>query len=478
MKKKNNNKPVIGYAPTRRSVFSREDAIKYKGLILDKIKSYNFKIVDIDDICEDGLLVSEEDTDNVIKKFKENNIDCVFSPHCNFGTEYAVAKVAKEMQKPFLLWGPRDEAPLKDGTRLRDTQCGLFATSKILQRYDVPFTYIVNSRIEDVIFERGFLNFIKAVNVVKEFRKMKIGQIGLRPGVFWTVICNEGELLDKFNIEIVPFDLFEVVKAAEELLNKPDEYFNTTYELIKNSFEIGVDDYSLKKIVALKEAMKKIALDNDLSALCIQCWNTLQSMYGIVPCFANGLLTDDGIPVICETDINGAISSVIAKAAVLNETPPFFADLTIRHPSNDNGELLWHCGPFPPSLKRADQKVKIANHWILESHCPGIGDFELKGGDISVVRFESHKGNYFLFCGHAKGIEGPKTLGTYLWIGVNNWPAWEQKLINGPYIHHIAGIHKKIAPVLYEAIKYIKGVELDLIDPTESEIRNWLYLGL
>lgn len=36
---KGNGKITIGYAPTRRNVFSVEEAIKYKKLILDKIKS-------------------------------------------------------------------------------------------------------------------------------------------------------------------------------------------------------------------------------------------------------------------------------------------------------------------------------------------------------------------------------------------------------------------------------------------------------
>ena len=46
----------------------------------------------------------------------------MFSQHCNFGTESAVAKVAKEIRKPFLIWGPREEAPPSDGSRLRYNQ--------------------------------------------------------------------------------------------------------------------------------------------------------------------------------------------------------------------------------------------------------------------------------------------------------------------------------------------------------------------
>ena len=41
----------IGYAPTRRFVFSKEDAHKYKDLTLQKIRSFkDIEIVDLEDI--------------------------------------------------------------------------------------------------------------------------------------------------------------------------------------------------------------------------------------------------------------------------------------------------------------------------------------------------------------------------------------------------------------------------------------------
>ena len=46
---------TIGYAPTRRAVFSRQDALKYKKLTLDKLKSLGYSVVDIEDINEDGF---------------------------------------------------------------------------------------------------------------------------------------------------------------------------------------------------------------------------------------------------------------------------------------------------------------------------------------------------------------------------------------------------------------------------------------
>lgn len=122
----------LGYAPTRRSIFSAPDAIKYRGLTAERLKELGIDFVDIDDINEEGLLYSEEDRLKVLEKFKNAGVDGLFLPHCNFGTEYVCARLARDLGVPVLLWGPLDERLEENGVRLRDTQCGLFATGRML----------------------------------------------------------------------------------------------------------------------------------------------------------------------------------------------------------------------------------------------------------------------------------------------------------------------------------------------------------
>ena len=77
-----------------------------------------------------------------------------------------------------------DERPEPDGTRLRDTQCGLFATGKVLRRFRIPFTYMTNCRLSDPVFERGLRDFLAVCNVVKTFPNIRILQISTRPFEF------------------------------------------------------------------------------------------------------------------------------------------------------------------------------------------------------------------------------------------------------------------------------------------------------
>lgn len=458
----------LGYAPTRRSIFSAPDAIKYRGLTAQRLTELGVDFVDITDINEEGLLYNDADMLKIAEKFKAEKIDGLFLPHCNFGTEYECARLAKELGVPVLLWGPLDERPEPDGTRLRDTQCGLFATGKVLRRFGVPFTYMTNCRLEDPVFERGLRDFMAICNVVKTFCHIRILQISTRPFDFWSTMCNEGELLEKFNIQLAPIPMGELVDEVRKNLGNVAE----TQEVMtycRANMNIAIKDDELEKVAAMKVAMKHLAEKYGCNAIAIQCWNQLQTELGIMPCAANALLNEEGIPTVCETDIHGAITALLVEAAGMGQVRSFFADWTIRHPDCPNGELLQHCGPWPISV--AGEKPTIT--YPLAFDHPGSITAEAKHGDVSLVRFDGDLGQYSLLLGHAKGIDGPKGMGTYLWVEVDNIKRLEAKLVEGPYIHHCVGIHKDVVPVLYEACKYI-GVKPDLYDPIEEEVKAYL----
>ena len=458
----------LGYAPTRRSIFSAPDAIKYRGLTADRPTELGIDFVDITDINPEGLLYNDEDRVKIAAKFKAEGVDGLFLPHCNFGTEFECARLAKDLDVPVLLWGPLDERPDEKGVRLRDTQCGLFATGKVLRRFRVPFTYMTNCRLDDPVFERGLRDFLAVCNVVKTFRNIRILQISTRPFEFWSTMCNEGELLEKFNIQLSPIPMPELtaeMKKAKAERTEVDEVI----AYVKESMIIEVNDAQLENVAALKVAMSHLMKKYGCQAAAIQCWNALQSEIGIMPCAANALLNEEGYPVVCETDIHGAITALITEAAGMGEIRSFFADWTIRHPDIPNGELLQHCGPWPISV--ACEKPRLT--YPLAFDHPGAITAEAKHGEVTLCRFDGDNGEYSLLLGRAKGVDGPKGMGTYLWVEVDNIKRLEAKIVEGPYIHHCVGIHKDVVPVLYEACKYM-GIAPDLYDPIEEEVKAYL----
>lgn len=445
-----NNKLKIGILPIKRSFLSLEVAAQEKEKlfkVIRDIKSDIVEIIDIDNVCEKGILFKESDIDGVIRKFRDTNIDAIFICHCDFGEESVAVKVAREFNVPVLLWGNRDQYPNTWSSRGRDTQCGMFACSKVLQRNNITYSYIYNIDLYSEEFLRGYVDFLRVVNVVKNLRHSKIAQIGNRPKPFMSVIAGESTLLEKFGVEVIPISVFEIVNRVNSLISKDE---NTLAEAVKEMQEkydcskMTIDE--LNKIQALKMVIKALIEENGCIAGAIECWSLFPTAIGIVPCMVVSELADIGIPLSCEMDLNGALTSVIARAITLGEEPVFFADLTIRHPQNDNAELLWHCGPFPYTLRDKNKPAKIIN---------AQASWELKKGNITIMRCDDLNGNYQLLVSEGRAIDGPETTGSYVWMEVNDWKRLEEKFIYGPYIHHVAGIYGNYENALREITRYL-----------------------
>lgn len=460
----------IGFAPTRRNIFSADAAIEFADLTRDKLDAMNVDYVDIKDVNADGLLYDDAGMNKITAKFKAANIDGLFLANENFGTEYECARLAKQFNVPVLLWGPKDEAPAADGSRLRDTQCGLFAIGKVLRRFQIPFTYLVNVDIDDPEFERGVRDFIKVCNVVKTFKNTRILQVGPRPFDFWSTMVNEGELLEKFNISLSPIPLTELVQEIHNIQNEKSPAIDHAVAKLQAVADIEITDKDLNMVAALKVALTNKMKEYGCNASAIQCWTALQDEIGILPYASESLLQDEGTPVTCETDIHGVISELLVEAATMGEERAVFADVNCRHPENPNGELLQHLGVFPFSTAKNKPQLP-KSHFVFDF--PGSVGFEAKDGNYTLCRFDGDNGKYSLLMGNAKSTPGPYEQGTYLWLEFANLNRFETKLVYGPYIHHIAAVRSDVVPILYEACKYLN-VTPDFYDPIEDDIQAYL----
>ena len=467
----------LGFAPTRREMnsskaFNVDEANKYKKIVEDWLKKQDVDYVNLDFLNKEGLLYNKFDADIAAKQFINEDVDALFVPHCNFGAEDAMARLAKKLNKPVLVWGPQDDPPAADGSRLRDSQCGIFATTKVLSRNGVTFSYVTNCPTGDAVLDRGFHNFMAAASVVKSFKNLRIGMIGVRPSSFWSVIHNEGELLERFGIEIVPITLPELRKMYDHVTaTRKDEIASMAAEVCQSIKKIDFDAKYLETASALRLTIDDWAREQKLSAAASACWGPMFETIGISPCFAFSELTGAGLPVICEADVHGAVTAVMAHAAVRWQSPVFLADVTNRHPTEPNAELFWHCGVFPRMLMREGCEAELSTHYNRKS--PIVGHWELKHEDVTITRFDGINGNYSLLMGHGRGVDGPGTHGTYLWVQFGDWPKWERKFVYGPYIHHCVGVYGHVAPALYEACRYID-VKPDPVEPGTDELEKIL----
>jgi L-fucose isomerase-like protein len=387
---------------------------------------------------------------------REEKVDAIFLINGNFGNEEVAAMVAKALGVPVLLWGPQDDVFEPDGTRYSDSQCGLFGMSRQLQRFNIPFTYIENCRIEDAIFTNDFRRFVSVACMVKNFRGMRIAQVGMRPKSFCSVIFNEGELMQRFGLQIIPVNLAVVIDKYNRILRENDAELEKGAKLLSGRYVM--DDLTpplLKKVYAFVLLYKEIFAEYRVDAVSAECWTAMQLGVGAMPCTAYSVLADMGYVISCESDMYGAITMALLSCASLGKRIPFFGEFTVRHPEDRNVELLWHCGPFAYSLKKPESEAREVNmrQW-----------FQVKDGKYTVARLDQCDGKYSLLGGLCESADGPYTFGTYLWARFDNLSAWEKKLIEGPYIHHMAEIEGDYTGELREFCKYVPSLSTDSVN--------------
>jgi len=446
-------------------VFSHEDALRQKAAILQKLDEWNVTYCTIDGVIPDGMVRDQKHVEPVVEHLQSRRVDALFVPHCNFGTEGAAAMIAKKLAVPALLWAPRDDAPLPDGSRYRDSLCGMFATSKVLHKLDVPFTYIDNCRVDEPPFRDGLRRFLAAAAAVKAMQNMRIAQIGVRVDFFWTTIDNESELLQKFGVEVLPFDMADFLRSVTERAEKHEADYSRELSDLATLFADPsvLEGKGTLRHLALRDELFDIAAEHEIDAFSIKTFTSIQAELGNAVPIGN-MLAQERYPIAAESDIHGAISSVLLKAAAGVDEPVFFPEFTVRHPDNDNAILLWH-GAAPLSLRHPEAgKLECHPPWILED-LPGMSPvMRLKDGALTVCRFDGERGHYILGIGEGTTVPGPETREVWVWMEVDDWPRWERRIIEGPYIHHCSAVYDHCAAALEEACKYIPGLATQRFD--------------
>lgn len=456
----------IGLVPLRRDCSPRPGAFNWeiaeergRGLVKYIEEHYgteNISFADLKGVIDVETFYAEEDVEKVAAHMKAEKVDAMLFINANFGCEEAAAALAQEMNVPVLLWAPLDERFDADGMRYTDSQCGIFGISRQFQRYNLPFSFLNSCRVDSKKFAEGFDSFARTACMVKNFRGMRIGEVGMRPKIFCSVIFNEGELMQKFGVHVIPINMAVVTDKFNKIMAERTEELAEGERLFLERYDVDeVTRPLLRRIYAFVLLFRDLFKEYRLDCISSECWTSMGLACGALPCSAYGFLLDENLIVSCESDLHCAITMALLSCAAFGKHPPFLGEFTVRHPQDENVELLWHCGPFPYSLHKEGKKPVeyIQRQW-----------FEVKPGKYTVARFDQDDGKYMLLNGTCESAEGPFTNGTYLWARFNDLDKWERRLVEGPYIHHVAEAEGDYTKEIKEFCRYIKNVVPDSME--------------
>jgi L-fucose isomerase-like protein len=461
----------IGFVPAHREPFDEKWAAGMRKRCLDSFaKISNLEIVAPDiRLTAKGLVRDDNDADKVIKLFRERDIQGLVIGTMTFGDEVSALSIAAAFDRlPLLVFGTKEGDFTSQGARLSDSFCGTLSLTSGLYRRKLAFTFPGIVFPEEADFLHSISDFTRVCSIVNGFVGARIGLIGPRPERFETCICNEDAMIQQFKQRVVPVSLLNIMHDADKLAGSASKIERIGQSMKKQADLTPLKAKTARNISALQYALANFAEEKGLSAMSVQCWTSMQEVYGIASCWAMGRLTDQGIITSCEVDVYGALTMLIQYLASYKQAPPHFIDWTIQHQQKDNVFLSWHCGNAPPSLAAKGSDIKIGCHPILSlqlgnDNCMGTAEFQLKPGVVTLCRLTERDGKFKMLITNGKIIQSNQKLrGSWSWVQVPNLKKLYSTLVTQGFTHHASLVHGDYSQSIKQACDFM-GVETVIV---------------
>ena len=410
---------------------------------------------------EDGLKCAE--------LFRQNRdrIDGIIVSLPNFGFEIGIINAISvaDLNVPVLVQACDDENDKVDRDSRRDAFCGKISVCNNLYQYGIPFTdtTLHTYSIYSELLAKDINKFAGICRVVNGLRHARIGAIGARPAGFQTVRASE-KLLQKSGITVVPVDLSEILGAARKIED-------TDAELLKKLEEIKCyaavpKEYSDKLVLQAKfgVAVERWIEANQIDAVAVQCWDSLEQNYGCAACVTMSMLGEKLLPAACEVDIAGAVSMYALTLAAQGQSA--LLDWNNNFAEDRNKCVCTHCGNFPKSFVRND--LKLGTLGVLGRTLGKVNTFgavygKVTKGDFTFFRISTDdtKGAIKAYLGTGEITDDPYGMdGCIAVTKVNNLQTLMKYICKNGFEHHVAMVRNDVKEILNEAIEDYLGWNL------------------
>lgn len=402
---------------------------------------------------EDGLKCAE--------LFRQNRdrIDGIIISLPNFGFEIGIINAISvaDLHVPVLVQACDDENDKVDLDSRRDAFCGKISVCNNLYQYGITFTdtTLHTYSIYSDLLAKDIRKFAGICRVVNGLRHARIGQIGVRPSGFQTVRASE-KLFQRSGVTIVPVDLSEILAAAQKI-DDDDAQLQKKLEEIK-CYATVPKEYSDKLVIQAKfgVAVERWITANEVDAVAIQCWDSLEQNYGCAACVTMSMLGDKLLPAACETDIAGAVSMYALTLAAGKSSA--LLDWNNNFAEDRNKCVCTHCGNFPKSFVNNDLKLGplgVLGRTLGKVHTFGAVYGKVTEGDFTFFRVSTDDphGCIKAYLGIGEITNDPYGMdGCIAVTKVNNLQKLMKYICKNGFEHHVAMVRTDVKDILEEAI--------------------------
>mgnify|MGYP002702422120 FL=1 len=410
---------------------------------------------------EDGLKCAE--------LFRQNRdrIDGIIVSLPNFGFEIGIINAISvaDLNVPILVQACDDENDKVDLDSRRDAFCGKISVCNNLYQYGIPFTdtTLHTYSIYSELLAKDINKFAGICRVVNGLRHARIGAIGARPAGFQTVRASE-KLLQKSGITVVPVDLSEILGAARKIEDTDVELLKKLEEI--KCYAVVPKEYGDKLVLQAKfgVAVERWIEANQIDAVAVQCWDSLEQNYGCAACVTMSMLGEKLLPAACEVDIAGAVSMYALTLAAQGQSA--LLDWNNNFAEDRNKCVCTHCGNFPKSFVRND--LKLGTLGVLGRTLGKVNTFgavygKVTKGDFTFFRISTDdtKGTIKAYLGTGEITDDPYGMdGCIAVTKVDNLQILMKHICRNGFEHHVAMVRNDVKDILNEAIEGYLGWNL------------------
>jgi L-fucose isomerase-like protein len=393
-----------------------------------------------------------------------DQIDGILVTLPNFGDERAVANAIRlaDLDVPVLVHAFPDDPVHMTIDQRRDSFCGKMSVCNTLQQYDIRYSLTTQHTSDPVSgsFKTDLSAFASMCRLVRGLRRARIGLIGARPANFTTVRFSE-KLLEQAGISVETLDLSDVFGRIDRI-DTSDAAVSAKREAIERYSNCrGVPVVAIMKMAKLSVVIDQWRMANQLDAISVQCWSSMQENFGVVPCTIMSMLSDGLLPAACEADVTGAVSMLALVFA--SGGPAALVDWNNNYGDDPDKAVVFHCSNLPKTIM-VDEKPQMESNAILGNtfgHENAFGTLvgRVKPGPFTYLRVSTDDtaGRICAYMGEGEFThDALKTFGGY---GVVRIPRLQELLAyiceNG-FEHHVALAQARVASVLAEGlVKYL-----------------------
>jgi L-fucose isomerase-like protein len=273
--------------------------------------------------------------------FYDARVDAIAVVAASWYEDYLVLDLLEECSVPIIAWS---RPGMETGSL-----CGMQQLCYMLKQLDHPYCFLFEEVDSAAGLQRA-RDFAAAAALRRQLRRARIGHLGHRVEGMTETTPHELALKRLFGPRVVGIDsqVFLDRAAAVPAHSVAAEWQSVTSQVghVTSAEADGIESMQVHR------AMVETIAESGLSAVAVGCYPHLMGKV----CLAASLLGEEGIPVACEGDVNGALGMLLLTR--LTGEPVHNTDL-LDPIASENAIVFSHCGSGGFSLATSSDDITL-----------------------------------------------------------------------------------------------------------------------